>query len=79
MLCACVCVCIYYQVYDPAKNEWTLITPPPLARSSHRAVVMGDQIYVLGGQITSSDGRTVVATDKVETYKPCVRRVEKTR
>jgi uncharacterized GH25 family protein len=35
--------------YDPATKTWTELTPLPQGRSSHDAVVIGDQLYVVGG------------------------------
>lgn len=35
--------------YDPRSRRWTDLTPLPQGRSSHDAVVLGDQVYVVGG------------------------------
>lgn len=35
--------------FDPATKSWTSLTSLPEARSSHDAVVIGDQLYVVGG------------------------------
>lgn len=35
--------------YDPRSRRWTALTPLPQGRSSHDAVVLGDQVYVVGG------------------------------
>src|SRR4051794_7565519 len=38
-----------FAKFDPAKNEWTALTPLPAGRSSHNAVAIGDRLYVIGG------------------------------
>jgi hypothetical protein len=38
-----------FAQFDPAKSEWTTLTPLPAGRSSHNAVVIGDKLYVVGG------------------------------
>lgn len=35
--------------FDPITNQWEDLTPMPSGRSSHDAVVMGDQLFVFGG------------------------------
>ena len=35
--------------FDPATKTWTSLTSLPAARSSHDAVVIGDQLFVVGG------------------------------
>jgi N-acetylneuraminic acid mutarotase len=37
------------QRFDPKRGAWQELTPLPEARSSHDAVVVGSQLYVLGG------------------------------
>lgn len=36
-------------LYDTATNQWTDLTPLPKGRSSHDAVVIDNQLYVIGG------------------------------
>ena len=36
-------------IYDPAENRWTDLTALPQGRSSLDAVVIGDNLYVVGG------------------------------
>lgn len=36
-------------IYDPATEQWTDLPPMPQPRSSFDAVVLGDQVYVVGG------------------------------
>lgn len=36
-------------VFDPASNEWKDMTSLPAPRSSHDAVVVEDQVFVIGG------------------------------
>ncbi len=35
--------------FDPKKGKWETLPPMPFARSSHDAVVIGDELYVAGG------------------------------
>jgi N-acetylneuraminic acid mutarotase len=35
--------------FDPESNTWQALTPLPIARSSHHAVLYGKQLYVIGG------------------------------
>ncbi|HEY5313221.1 MAG TPA: hypothetical protein VIK18_11910 [Pirellulales bacterium] len=35
--------------FDPSSRTWTELTPLPVGRSSHDAVVVGDRLYVVGG------------------------------
>lgn len=35
--------------YDPARNVWTELTPPPLKRGGISAAAIGDKLYVAGG------------------------------
>ncbi len=38
-----------FAEFDPATNKWTALAPLPAPRSSHKAVVIGDKLYVTGG------------------------------
>jgi uncharacterized GH25 family protein/N-acetylneuraminic acid mutarotase len=38
-----------FAVYDPNTENWSALTPLPVPRSSHNAVVMGGRLYVVGG------------------------------
>jgi N-acetylneuraminic acid mutarotase len=43
--------------YDPRTRQWTSIQPLPEGRSSHGAVVVGGQLYVVGGwELRGSQG-----------------------
>lgn len=35
--------------FDPATKQWTTLTPPPHARSSHDLAIVGGKLYVVGG------------------------------
>ncbi len=37
------------EVYDPAQDTWTEVSPLPTARAASCAEVIGDTIYVIGG------------------------------
>ena len=38
-----------FACYDPEAKEWSAMPSLPNGRSSHNAVVIGDQLYVVGG------------------------------
>lgn len=46
--------------YDPAKDSWTKLPDAPHARDHFQARIIGDRIYVAGGE---ADGRPVAAVD----------------
>lgn len=50
--------------FDPLTNQWTLLTPMSVARSSFGITVCNGRIYVVGG----SDGVHMLAT--VEKFNP---------
>lgn len=56
--------------YDPNTDSWTRIAPPLTSRSAHRAIVVEGRIILLGGQVSSDDGKTVTAVDSGEEYDP---------
>ncbi len=37
------------QRYDPGTGQWSALAPLPMPLSSHRAAVLGDQLFVVGG------------------------------
>ena len=41
---------VYTDVYDPSTNTWTALADAPRARDHFNAVVVGDQIYCIGGR-----------------------------
>jgi hypothetical protein len=47
-------------LYDPAEGEWSPLPPLPERRSSHRAVVVGDSLVILGGWTLSGSPRSGV-------------------
>ncbi len=44
--------------FDAANNRWIELTPLPEPRSSHSSVIVGDQVYVVGGWSMAGDGDT---------------------
>ncbi len=51
----------YVQQYDPVKNQWRAGAPMPVARSEFDAVVLGDLVYVIGGNIISTTAQSATA------------------
>jgi hypothetical protein len=45
-----------FACFDPATNKWTALAPLPDPRSSHDAVVIGDNLYVVGGWTLAGEG-----------------------
>ena len=43
--------------FDPKTNKWEDLTPMPAGRSSHDAVVLGDQLFVFGGWELKGSGK----------------------
>lgn len=58
------------ECYDPTTNQWTPLATPPTCRSAHRAIRVEDRIILLGGQVSSPDGKKVTAVDSAEIYDP---------
>ena len=50
-------------LFDPATGEWSALPSLPARRSSHRAVVAGDVLFVVGGWMLSGSSRTGVWAD----------------
>jgi hypothetical protein len=46
-----------FASYNPATREWSSLPPLPAPRSSHDAVVIGDNLYVVGGWKLAGRGR----------------------
>ncbi|MFG0262709.1 MAG: kelch repeat-containing protein [Novipirellula sp. JB048] len=44
--------------FDASTNQWIELTKLPEPRSSHAAVIVDDQVYVVGGWSMSGDGQT---------------------
>jgi outer membrane protein assembly factor BamB len=44
--------------FDPARNEWSALTPLPEPRSSFDAAIIGDRLYVIGGWALSGSDKT---------------------
>jgi N-acetylneuraminic acid mutarotase len=45
--------------FDPATKKWTPLPSLPVARSSHRAAVVGGKVYVFGGWTLTGDQKKV--------------------
>lgn len=51
--------------YDPQLNQWTSLSPKPVAVADASAAVVGGKIYVPGGRLASGD-----ITDHMDIYLP---------
>ncbi len=66
----------YVQLYDPIKNQWRVGAPMPVSRSEFDAVVLGNLVYVIGGNIISTTAHSTAAKVEsmpatlVSTYDP---------
>ena len=49
--------------FDPKTNQWEKLPDMPVARSSHDAVVLGDQLFVFGGWQMNGKGNEPVWHD----------------
>ncbi len=54
--------------YDPDLNQWTVLTPMPMARAAGGAVVIGEHIYVAGGDMNGFISRYSPAEDSWEVF-----------
>ena len=52
-----------------SASQWTELRPMDVARSEHPAVILGEEIIVIGGLVESGLGGTAV-TARVEAYDP---------
>ena len=58
------------QVYDPVIDSWQNRTGIPYARSSMRANVVDDKIYLIGGRLTHTGLYIVVTSNRNDVYDP---------
>ena len=54
------------EVYDPQADKWTALPSMPTARSTAKAVAIGNSIYILGGRLRA--GRGSSGTRGVDVY-----------
>ncbi|XP_078681285.1 kelch-like protein 24 [Branchiostoma floridae x Branchiostoma belcheri] len=62
--------CPYIQVYNPSTDSWSLLNSPGLDHIAAPAVVLGENIYILGGELSKrvtvfkpKDGSIATAPD----------------
>ncbi|HHX98643.1 MAG: thioredoxin domain-containing protein [Kiritimatiellia bacterium] len=55
-----------FQVYDPAKNQWSELPKLPVKTSAHHACVVGNQLYLFGDYAELA--RTAVYDFKTKTW-----------
>ena len=56
------------QAYDPVRDEWTLVAPPPIPIHAAGNAVMNDSIYLFGG--TSVIEASSTGIDRVFRFDP---------
>ena len=55
------------EAYDPASNSWSTLSPMSLPLNAPTAVVLGNRLYVISGQMQSgSIGGTALASDATD-------------
>ena len=42
----------WFDVYDPATNQWSILPDAPRARDHFQAIVVQDKLYLIGGRTT---------------------------
>lgn len=46
----------WFDTYDPASGEWTILSDAPHARDHFHATLVGDKLYAIGGRLSGGDG-----------------------
>ena len=63
-----------HHTWDPSADKWTARNPLPTARSGHGAVLVGQRIFVMGGEGTNrvfgQNEAYDVAQDRWEQFAP---------
>ena len=58
------------EIYDPATNSWTLVTPMSRARTLHTAILLNDGDVLVAGGATAYTGSIGTVTALAEIYDP---------
>ncbi len=58
------------QVYDPATDRWSTLSPMPTTRNHAFSGVVNGKIYVIGGRLGAGNIPATSNTDVVEEYDP---------
>lgn len=61
------------EVYDPATDKWIFGDPMQTARSGFGAAVIGEHIFVAGGEVLEGNAKTL---SSVEVYHPTLHKWE---
>ena len=48
----------WFDEFDPATGEWTVLTDAPRSRDHFHATVVDNKVFVLGGRLTGGEGGT---------------------
>lgn len=64
------------EVYDPLSDTWAVHGKLPVPQSFAAAGVLGDRIYLVGGQILKTRGCPPIDVGTVLAYDPATRRLE---
>ncbi len=57
----------WFDMYDPATGEWTVLPDAPRARDHFHAAIIDGKIYAVGGRLSGGDGGT---------FKPVIAEVD---
>ncbi|WP_375324239.1 PKD domain-containing protein [Flagellimonas sp. GZD32] len=59
----------WFDEYDPATGNWTVLTDAPRARDHFAATIIGDKMYVVGGRLSGGAGGVFAPTiPEVDVY-----------
>jgi N-acetylneuraminic acid mutarotase len=56
------------EAYDPASNTWTEMPPMPVSRHGLAVGVIGDRLYVIGGDVQSAGTGVEVSTGEHDAF-----------
>ena len=57
------------EAYDPASNTWTEMPPMPVSRHGLAVGVIGDRLYVIGGDVQSAGTGIEVSTSESDSFE----------
>jgi N-acetylneuraminic acid mutarotase len=54
------------EKYSPSTDTWIAMAPLPEARRNHTAVVLGSNIYLLGGYVGTFAAQSMLKYDSIQ-------------